>query len=399
MSAIWIILLDTSSSMDEGFTQASGASGGPLDETGAWAKKIDAAKDLLLSQVASLRAQDVAVFRFTDTSQKIFHGTRDALLANQSLITSLDASGGTDIAAALLAVGEDADFEQYRSLSIQLLTDGQSDQAAAKNAVEVLISKYPFARIDTILIDETPEGRAVAEAVSVNGTVRTATSTVQLRQALTGARAASLRSELASMAQVRFLAQQELARFQQSAQPTLIRVTSGERLTSETLRNDIAPTLAGIEMIGQSASWAAHREYQGTVSSISQDSPISINLSGLKETVDLVLAYVIPWRRQNAEKLSHLEVQKHELEIRKQENDLSFYGLEQEQRRLETAKAQYELAKSKWELAEKIFKELYPENELRGIEKQEAISRILAGIDQLASTRLEFEVVREISRQ
>jgi hypothetical protein len=201
------------------------------------------------------------------------------------------------------------------------------------------------------------------------------------------------------MAQMRFLAQQELARFQQSAPPTLIRVTSGERLTSETLRNDIAPTLAGIEMIGQSASWATHREYEGTVSSISQDSPISINLSGLRETVDLVLAYIIPWRRKNAEKLSHLEVQKRELEIRKQENDLSFYDLEQQQRRLETAKAQYELAKSKWELAEKIFNELYPGDERRGIERQEVMARILAGIDQLASTRLEFEVVREISRQ
>lgn len=399
MSAIWVILLDTSGSMDEGFAQSAGASGDPLGEAGTWAKKIDAAKDLLLRQVSSLRAQDVAVFRFTDTVQKLFQGTKDDLLANRALITSLDAHGRTDIAAALGAVADDPDFERYRALSVLLLTDGQSDQDAAERAAEGLVSKYPFARIDTILIDETPEGRSVAEAVSINGIVRTATSMVQLRQALSGARTASLRSELANMAQMRFLAQQELAQLQDSAPlPTLIRVTSGDRLTSDTLRNDVAATLAGIELIGQAASCAAQCEYQGAVSSISQDSPISINLTGLKETVDLVLSYVIPWRRRHAEKLAALEVHRRELENRKHENELSFHGLEYEQRRLDAARAQLELAESKWELAEKMLKEMDPDNCLRGREREQAIGHILAGIDQLATTRLEFERVHEIER-
>jgi len=399
MSAIWIILLDTSSSMDEGFANAGGISNDPLGESGAWAKKIDAAKELLLRQVSSLRAQDIAVFGFTESATKIFQGTKDDLLAKRSLVTSLDASGGTDIAAALEAVRTDVSFERYRALSVLLLTDGQSDQTAAERAANDLIAKFPFARIDTILIDETPEGRAVADAISINGTVRTATSTIQLRQAISGARGASLRSELANMAQMRFLAQRELAQFQESGQPTLIRVTSGEQLNADVLRNDVAPTLSGIELIGQGASRAAHREYQGTVSSISQDSPISINLTGLKETVELVLCHVIPWRRKNAERLSHLEVQKRELEVRKQENDLSFHSIEYEQRRLDTARAQFELAKSKWELAEKMLKELDPDNQLRGREREQAIVRLLAGIDQLATTRLEFEVVREVQVQ
>ena len=201
------------------------------------------------------------------------------------------------------------------------------------------------------------------------------------------------------MAQMRFLAQSELSQFQESGQPTLIRVTSGEQLNAEVLRNDIAPTLAGIELIGQGVSQATRREYQGTVSSISQDSPVSINLTGLKETVDLVLSYVIPWRRRNTERLSHLEVQQRELELRKQENDLSFYGMEYEQRRVETARAEFELAKSKWELAEKMLKELDPDNQLRGREREQAIARLLAGIGQLATTRLEFDVVREVQRQ
>jgi len=399
MSAIWIILLDTSGSMDEGFAHTMGASGDPLGETGSWAKKIDAAKDVLLRQVSSLRAQDVAVFSFTDAAQKIFQGTKDALLANRSLITSLDAGGGTDIAAALDAVGADVDFETYRALSVLLLTDGQSDQTDAERAAQGLIAKYRFARIDTILIDETPAGRAVAEAVSINGSVRTATSTVQLTQALSGARTASLRTELANMAQMRFLAQEELARFEQSALPTLIRVTSGEGLTSDTLRNDVAPTLAGIELIGRGASEAAHREYQGMVSSISQDSPISINLTGLKETVDLVLCYVIPWRRRNAERLSSLEVQKQELELRKHENELSYHGIEYEQRQLDNARARLEFAQSRWELVEHMLKKLDPNNQLQRSARQSAVAQLLAGVDQLATTRLEFEVVQDVQRQ
>ena len=70
--------------MDEEFANAVGTSSDPLGESGVWAKKIDAAKDLLLRQVSSLRAQDVAVLRFTTSAKKIFHGAKDDLLASET---------------------------------------------------------------------------------------------------------------------------------------------------------------------------------------------------------------------------------------------------------------------------------------------------------------------------
>jgi hypothetical protein len=394
MSAIWIVLLDTSSSMDEGFSVQSGSGGNILTETGAWAKKIEAAKEILLRQVSSLRAQDVAVIQFTDEAQKLFQGTRDALLKNAKLITSLEANGSTSIAAALDAVTSDSDFESYRSLSVLLLTDGQSDIEEATRAANDLIAKYPFARIDSIMIDETDEGREVVEAVSLNGTVRNATSTTQLSSAFTGARVSGLRGELQSMPFTRFAVQEELARLQEAPRPTLIRVTSGEILNAQTLRDDIAPTLLALENIDAAGSITRLTESRAIISSISQDSPISINLTGVKETVELVLEYAIPWRRRHAERLSELEIRKRECEIARIEQERSLHGIERDRRQLELAKLQLEVTSSKWEIAQQMMKELDPDNQLRGEAREEALRRVLAGIDQLASTRLEFEVVR-----
>lgn len=395
MSAIWIVLLDTSSSMDEGFSAQSGAGGNILSETGEWAKKIDAAKEILRRQVSSLRDQDIAVIQFTDEARKLFQGTRDGLLKNTGLIASLEANGGTSIAAALDSVTSDPDFESYRALSVLLLTDGQSDIGEATRAANHLIAKFPFARIDSIIIDETDEGRAVVEAASINGTVRNATSAIQLSSAFSGARVSGLRGELQNMAFARFTAQEELARLQEGPGPTLIRVTTGEVLTAATLRDDIAPTLLALESIDAAGSIARRREPRATVSSISQDSPISINLTGIRDAVQLVLEYAIPWRRKHAERLSELEIRKRECEIDKIELENSLYGFEHEKRRLDLAKLQYEVALSKWEIAERMMKEIDPDNQLRGEAREEAVRRVLIGIDQLASTRLEFEVVRE----
>ena len=394
-SAIWIVLLDTSSSMEEGFSTSSGAGGNPLSETGAWAKKIDAAKEILLRQVSSLRAQDIAVIQFTDTADKIFHGTRDSLLTNTRLITALEANGSTSIAAALDSVTSDRAFEVYRSLSVLLLTDGQSDLDEATRAANDLISKYPFARIDSIVIDETDEGRAVAEAVSINGTVRNATSTVQLRNAVSGARVSGLRGELQNMALARFSAQEELSRLQDAPAPTLIQVTTGEVLNAETLRDSIAPTLLALENIAFAGGIAHRGDRRATVSSISQDSPISINLTGIKETVQLVLEYAIPWRRKHAERLSELEIRKRECEIEKVEQENTLHGFEKERRQLDLAKLQFDIARSKWELAERMMRELDPDSQLRGEAREIALQRVLTAIDQLASTRLEFEVIRD----
>ena len=186
-----------------------------------------------------------------------------------------------------------------------------------------------------------------------------------------------------------------MARLQESPAPTLLRVTTGEILNAETLRDSVVPTLLAFENIEGARSIARGREPHASISSLSQDSPISINLTGIKETVQLILEYAIPWRRKHAERLSELEIRKRECEIEKVAQENSLHSFERERRQLDLAKLQFEVARSKWELAERMMKELDPDNQLRGEAREEALRRVLAGIDQLASTRLEFEIVRE----
>jgi hypothetical protein len=398
--------------MDSPFSAQAVASQDPLAETSAWAKKIDAAKEILLRQVSSLRAQDVAVIQFTKSAQKIFHGTRDALLRDPSMVTSLEANGGTSIAAALYAVTTDQAFEPYRSLSVLILTDGQSDLDEATRAANDLVAKYPYARIDAIMIDETDQGRAVVEAVSINGTVRNATSTIQLGAAVSGARVGTLRAELQNMPLARFAAQEELSRLQELPAPTLIQVTSGEMLSGQSLRDAIAPTMQALENLEVAESIIRRRQPRGAVSSISQDSPISVNLSGLKESAELFLEWVVPSRRRFAEEMRQLEIQRRRLENEKQELDLRMRRLEIEkqeddnkmhidERRFALAKAQYELEKSayelqksKLELAQSILQQMHPDHQLRGDAREEAFRHILSAIDHGFATQLEFEVVQ-----
>lgn len=61
------------------------------------------------------------------------------------------------------------------------------------------------------------------------------------------------------------------------------------------------PTLEGLEVLERATSEATGQPYRGAITSISQDSPVSISLAGLKEAVELALEWVIPWRRRHAE--------------------------------------------------------------------------------------------------
>ena len=386
MLSIWVILLDTSGSMSDGFSSKQSYAHNPLAEHDSWNTKLDAAKDLLLKQVNTIRVQDIAVFQFTNECYKLFQGTRNNLLSQPTLITSLHASGGTSIANAINEVEKDSSFEKYQSLNVLIISDGLSDFDEAVKSAKSLVIKFPYARIDTILIDDIEDGRKVAEGISINGTVRPVSSSIQLGQAINSARADALRSNLANMAQLRLQTQQELL----IPNPTLISVTSEQSLNAATLKNDIAPTLAGIEALGYAKSYALGSEYQGVISSISQDSPISINLTGLKESVELALTYVIPWRRKNAERIAMLDIQNKEIEVEGERHKNSLYCYDAEQRRLELLRIELELANSKLELTERMLKIIDPNLQLQGEAREQALGRLLSGVNQLSSTNLEF---------
>jgi len=377
MSSVWIVLVDVSGSMADGFSGTPNAD--PLAERGVWRTKLDAAKDLLLRQVAASRVQDVAIFSFADTSVKVFHGSRSEFSRATSIIQGLTAGGETNLAGGLIAVTDDEPLERYQALSVLILSDGLSNVGEPVSAAEGLIAKYPFARIDTILIDETEEGRRIAESVSLNGSVRPAFSLADLDNALDSARASSLQQELSGFAYRRLGLQSELALLANAAGPTLLTVTSSAELTAATLRNDIIPTLQGMELMEQAASEALGQPFRGTISSISQDSPISISLTGFKEAVELALEWVIPWRRQNAEKLAALKLRQQELE--------------NEKAMIENRRLEVELFDSKFQLAEHMLATFERDHSMSDRRRHRLLQQFLAGIDQMSRTSIEFRAI------
>lgn len=377
MASVWVILLDVSGSMNEGFSGA--ASDDPLAERGRWRTKLEAAKDLVLRQVAASRVQDVAVISFADDARKIFHGARSEFSQAEATIRGLVTEGRrTNLASGLTAVSADEKFESYKALSVLILSDGLSNTGDPVAAAERLITKYPFCRIDTILIDETEDGRRVAESVST-GSVRPAFSVLDLGQALESARASSLRQELAGFATRRLSLQSELALIADVGSPTLLTVTSPLELTAASLRNDIVPTLEGMESLGRAVSDVSGRPYSGTITSISQDSPISISLSGFKEAVDLALEWVIPWRRRNAELLAVQKLRQHELE--------------NEKATIQNRQLEVELAASKLALAERMLATFDRDHSMSDRRRQRLLQQFVTGIDQMSKTSIEFKAI------
>lgn len=161
--------------------------------------------------------------------------------------------------------------------------------------------------------------------------------------------------------------------------PTLLTITSQANLTTATLRNDILPTLEGLEILEKASSDALEHPYLGIINSISQDSPISISLTGFKEAVDLVLEWVIPWRRKNAERLAALKLKQQEIELEKSQ-------IENQQREID-------LARSKLDLAEHLLSSIDPNGTLSERNRKRLLQQYVLGIDQLCKTSIEFKAI------
>lgn len=171
----------------------------------------------------------------------------------------------------------------------------------------------------------------------------------------------------------------ELTLISSTGSPTLLTVTSPLELTAASLRDDIVPTLEGLESLGRAASEASGTSYRGAITSISQDSPIAISLSGLKEAVDLALEWVIPWRRENAERLAALKVRQQELE--------------NEKASIHNRQLQVNLAASKLELAERMLATFDRDHALSVRRRQRLLQQFVTGIDQMSTTLLEFHAI------
>ena len=158
------------------------------------------------------------------------------------------------------------------------------------------------AQIDTILIDDTPDGRQVAENVSIDGSVRSAFSFVQLGREIDYARVASLASELATGPDRQLGLLAELAFLTDTPAPTLVTVTSSLELTPASLESEIVPTLKALESFGSVVSDVSGKPFDRSIKSISQQSPVSISLTGFREAIELALGMGDPLEARKCKK-------------------------------------------------------------------------------------------------
>lgn len=381
MPSIWIILLDVSGSMTEPFSATPAHD--PLAEHSAWNTKLEAAKDLLLKQIANLRVHDIAIFSFSDHAKKIFHGSRSQYSLISAEIAALQGGGETNLAEALVKVTADPDFEQYTALTILILSDGLANVGDPIAAANALIAKYRTARIDTILIDESEDGKRIAEKVSVNGEVRSAISAPQLQLAVGSARASSIRHEISTMVEHRFQLESELAVISQEAPPLFLTITSPLELTPFSLRHEISPFLAALDGLQWEFNQARGVPRQVSITSISQASPVTISLKGLREAVELVLDSVIPWRRENAKLIAEAERRKKELENLNMEENIA----------RQHAEAETGLIERKMELVGRMLNDIDPDHRLSPDDRLQVFSHLIYNINEISRTSIEFKIL------
>ena len=196
---MWLILLDASGSMADPFANATSFSG--RQRATLAQNKIDAAKEALILHLQGLgEATQIAIFAFRSIAELIYEGSSADIARIETVLDGIRAGNGTDIAAALKAARDRADFAPNHLLfRVLLISDGLSDPIAAEVVGKELLSKR--IPIDVILIDPSEEGNELARrAAGSYGSVTAVTSASEMATAV-GDAGSAMRATAAAVEQ------------------------------------------------------------------------------------------------------------------------------------------------------------------------------------------------------
>jgi hypothetical protein len=190
--SIWIILLDVSGSMANGFTGNVNAESFPgIAIESSHTTKIEEAKRTVLEQIRVLNDCDIALVPFREMPELIHLGTNADFVVFQNKINDLRAGGGTNIGKALLFVPRVVlKSREYNPISVLVISDGLDDIDAATSAARECIKSHPSMTISTVLIDHSSKGEELATSISVScgGDVRLVYSRQGFQHAVTAER-------------------------------------------------------------------------------------------------------------------------------------------------------------------------------------------------------------------
>ncbi len=182
---MWVILLDHSPSMFEAFSgEPEEALQGKIRQTGR-ETRWKAALEALIKEIESLDAsEDLALFIFDATASLLFEGKVGGVDRLKRALEMVREGSGTDIAGALKVADMHLQKLDKGFISVELITDGQSEEEPARVAALALSGRV--AMIEVILIDPTPKSRSLAKAVAIRGRTSFVVSSDELKEAATG---------------------------------------------------------------------------------------------------------------------------------------------------------------------------------------------------------------------
>ena len=169
---MWVIMLDHSGSMGEGFTE-SAEQASFRDRRTQQTVKLQAAVESVLIELPRLPARsDVTLCGFTSSVRVLHRGSAGDQAGFATALRGLSADGGTDIAAALDSARTQVSAVKRPSPApdlpeanrIMLITDGLSDREKARQAARKCARDG--LTVDVILIDPTDEAQELAAAVA-----------------------------------------------------------------------------------------------------------------------------------------------------------------------------------------------------------------------------------------
>lgn len=167
---MWIILLDRSSSMGEGFTEVPEVPARQRKISTEAASKWEAAKEAVLQQMASMQAdEEIMLYIFNAHTAQVFSGTATETERVEQLLGEIHPENGTDLANALHNVYNDIRHLPYEHRALCIISDGLSKTAPARQAASEIATAVSM--IEVMLINPTEEGREVAQAVAIRGRV------------------------------------------------------------------------------------------------------------------------------------------------------------------------------------------------------------------------------------
>lgn len=196
---MWLILLDASGSMANPFEGAASFEG--RQRATSTEVKIDAAREALILHLQGLgEATQAAIFAFRSSAELVYDGSTADTVRIKAVLDGIEATNGTDVAAALLTARDYVDAQaQHPVFRILVISDGLSDAAAAEAASKELLSRR--IPIDVILIDPSEKGNELARRVAgAYGSVSAVTSSSEMTAAV-GQVGAAVREEAAAVEQ------------------------------------------------------------------------------------------------------------------------------------------------------------------------------------------------------